>query len=89
MVHSFCADARPARVPPALPAPWRCRARRLTDEQRSAIANYFAVYRGQEKGVAKLALALEDHPAVARAYGLLRDTFEQVRGRPADVGVDR
>ena len=61
-------------------APRRCRARRLTDEQRSAIASYFAVYKGQEKGVAKLALSLDDHPAVARAYALLSDAFEQVGG---------
>ena len=27
-----------------------CSARKLTDEQRSAVANYFAVYKGQEKG---------------------------------------
>ncbi|KAL4423871.1 hypothetical protein ABPG75_001172 [Micractinium tetrahymenae] len=58
---------------------WVCdeRARKLTDEQRSAIANYFAVYKGQERGVAKLALSLDDHPAIARAYELLREAFEQ------------
>lgn len=55
-----------------------CRARKLTDEQRAAIANYFAVYKGQERGVAKLALALDDHPAIARAYALLQKAFEQV-----------
>lgn len=104
-----------------------CRARKLTDEQRSAIAAYFAVYKGQaswawgwgavllaanqpavhthaaacllaaqhvarthailspltaseaqEKGIAKLATALEDHPAIKRAYALLQDAFEQV-----------
>lgn len=58
---------------------WVCdeRARKLSDEQRSAIASYFAVYKGQERGVAKLATALDDHPAIARAYALLRDAFEQ------------
>ncbi|PSC73481.1 DNA primase small subunit [Micractinium conductrix] len=58
---------------------WVCdeRARKLTDEQRSAIASYFAVYKGQERGVARLALSLDDHPAVKRAYELLRDAFEQ------------
>lgn len=58
---------------------WVCdeRARKLTDEQRSAIAAYFAVYKGQERGVAKLALALDDHPSIARAYSLLKDTFEE------------
>lgn len=56
---------------------WVCdeRARRLTDEQRSAVANYFAVYRGQEKGLAKLALGAEEHPAVARAAELLQPLF--------------
>lgn len=56
----------------------RRRARRLTDEQRSAVASYFAVYRGQQKGGAKLALTLDDHPAVRRAYGVLRTAFEEV-----------
>lgn len=55
-----------------------CRARKLTDEQRSAIASYFAVYKGQERGVAKLALGLDDHPALARAYALLKGAFEDV-----------
>ena len=32
-----------------LSGPHVCRARKLTDEQRSAIASYFAVYKGQEK----------------------------------------
>ncbi len=112
------------------------RARKLTDEQRSAIAAYFAVYKGQasragsvldaschsrvqlaprqptymqlcacrsslppchvtccalppsgasdgprglqEKGIAKLATSLDDHPAIKRAYDLLQDAFEQV-----------
>ena len=60
------------------------RARKLTDEQRSAIANYFAVYKGQEQGVAKLALALDDHPAIARAYTVLKKSFEQasIVGKP-------
>ena len=60
------------------------RARRLTDEQRSAIASYFAVYKGQEKGQAKLALGLEgglhDHPAIAAADAILREAFEEVGG---------
>ncbi|KAI7838794.1 hypothetical protein COHA_007409 [Chlorella ohadii] len=58
---------------------WVCdeRARKLTDEQRSAIAAYFAVYKGQEKGIAKLATSLDDHPAIKRAYDLLQDAFEQ------------
>jgi hypothetical protein len=68
----------PTRHPTTpFPPPVR-RARRLTDEQRSAVASYFAVYKGQEKGVARLALAADDHPAVARAYELLREAFETV-----------
>ncbi|KAL4539481.1 hypothetical protein Ndes2437B_g02147 [Nannochloris sp. 'desiccata'] len=57
---------------------WICdeRARKLTDEQRAAVANYFAVYKGQEKGVAKLATSMEDHPAIAKAYKILRRAFE-------------
>lgn len=57
---------------------WVCdeRARKLTDEQRAAVANYFAVYKGQEKGVAKLATGMEDHPAIAKAYQILRRAFE-------------
>lgn len=57
-----------------------CRARKLSDEQRSAIASYFAVYKGQERGVAKLVLTSDDHPAIARAYALLREAFEEVGG---------
>jgi DNA primase small subunit len=57
---------------------WICdeRARKLTDEQRAAVANYFAVYKGQEKGIAKLATSMEDHPAIGKAYKILRRTFE-------------
>ena len=57
---------------------WVCdeRARKLTDEQRSAVANYFAVYKGQEKGLAKLATGIEDHPAVAKAYKVLLTAFQ-------------
>lgn len=56
---------------------WVCdeRARRLTDEQRASVANYFAIYRGQEKGLAKLALGAEEHPAVSRAAELLLPAF--------------
>ena len=57
---------------------WVCdeRARKLTDEQRAAVANYFAVYKGQEKGISKLATSMEDHPAIAKAYKILRHAFE-------------
>ncbi|KAL6784278.1 POLA4 [Auxenochlorella protothecoides x Auxenochlorella symbiontica] len=56
---------------------WVCddRARCLSDEQRAAVANYFAVYRGQEGGLARLALGLEEHPAVTRAAAILEPVF--------------
>lgn len=54
---------------------WVCdaSARQLTDEQRSSIANYFSLYKGQEKGMAKLATS--DHPAVRRAGDILRPAW--------------
>lgn len=55
-----------------------CRARTLTDEQRSAVANYFAVYKGQEKGLARLAVAFHDHPVVERAYSILKPIWLEV-----------
>ncbi|KAK9824453.1 hypothetical protein WJX72_010358 [[Myrmecia] bisecta] len=56
---------------------WVCddRARQLTDEQRSSIATYFAVYKGEEKGLAKLALSYIHHPAVQRALEALNETW--------------
>lgn len=77
MNHEPFSTCHPLRRPHGLPSPARS-ARRLSDEQRSAIASYFAVYKGQERGVAKLALALDDHPAIQRAYSLLLEAFEQV-----------
>lgn len=56
----------------------------LTDEQRSAIASYFAIYKGHEKGTAKLALTTHLHPAVARARAVLEPLWLQVC-RNADV----
>lgn len=57
---------------------WVCdeRARKLTDEQRASIAQYFAIYKGNEKGIAKLSTGLEDHPSVAKAYDILLKAFE-------------
>lgn len=40
------------------------------------MANYFAVYKGQEKGLARLALGPEEHPAVTRAVEALVPVFE-------------
>lgn len=54
-----------------------CRARRLTDEQRSSVANYLTVYKGQEGGIAKLALMQNDHPSITRAHELLKPAWVQ------------
>lgn len=57
------------------------RARQLTDEQRAAVAAYFSVYRGQEGGLARLALSqvsAANHPALDRAYDLLRPAWVEV-----------
>ena len=51
----------------------------MTDEQRSAVAAYFSVYKGQEEGLAKLALSSHDTPCVQRAYELLKATWLDVR----------
>lgn len=50
---------------------WVCdqRARSLSDEQRSAVANYFAVYKGVEAGRTKLDFTYPNmHPLVDRSY---------------------
>lgn len=58
---------------------WVCdrRARKLTNEQRSAVAEYFRVYKGTEgsssSGVSFNAPTL--HPSLARAYTLLEGIF--------------
>ncbi|EFJ44694.1 hypothetical protein VOLCADRAFT_95007 [Volvox carteri f. nagariensis] len=56
---------------------WVCdpSARQLTDEQRSAVANWFAMYKGHEEGRAKIAFlggVGAMHPAVERAARTLR-----------------
>jgi hypothetical protein len=55
------------------------RARRMTDEQRSALAAYFALYKGQEEGMAKMFLSATDHPFVASAYALLDAAWHEAR----------
>ncbi len=57
---------------------WVCddKARQLSDEARSAIANYLSVYKGQEKGVPKLSTGLESHPFISKSYDILLNTFE-------------
>lgn len=56
-------------------------ARKLTDEQRSAVASYFAVYKGYENDKAKLMLGANGtilHPAVQQAAEVLRQHWEEV-----------
>ena len=58
-----------------------CRARKLTDEQRSALAAFLSVYKGTEGGIARLALSTvsnSNHPSVERAYRLLSDAWTEV-----------
>lgn len=57
-----------------------CSARKLSDEQRGAIANYFAVYKGHEAGKVKLALGggAAMHPAVDAAARMLEEAWEEV-----------
>ena len=51
----------------------------MTDEQRAAVASYFAVYQGQEKGLAKMFLRDVNHPFVSQAYKTLSAVWLQVR----------
>ncbi|KFK32988.1 hypothetical protein AALP_AA6G314800 [Arabis alpina] len=59
---------------------WVCdaKARRLTNEQRSAVAEYFRVYKGNENNARKVALmGFSLHPFLARSYvDYLKDFFE-------------
>ncbi|CAA7043599.1 unnamed protein product [Microthlaspi erraticum] len=59
---------------------WVCdvKARRLTNEQRSAVAEYFRVYKGNENNARKVALMGHSlHPFLARSYvDFLKDFFE-------------
>lgn len=65
---------------------WVCdeSARKLTDEQRGAVVNYFAIYKGQEKGIPKVALSpkMLNHPFVEHAYDLLLQHWEQACSGP-------
>ncbi|XP_057967745.1 uncharacterized protein LOC131157533 isoform X2 [Malania oleifera] len=59
---------------------WVCdgRARRLTNEQRAAIADYFRVYKGNENSHKKVSFMGPLHPFLARSYTeVLRDFFEE------------
>ncbi len=56
---------------PSPPSPLRS-ARKLTDEQRSSVANYFAVYKGHENDRVKLAMGgFGLHPSVQQAVEVL------------------
>eukprot|EP00892_Ulva_mutabilis_P000675 jgi/Ulvmu1/10608/UM065_0064.1 len=61
---------------------WVCdeSARKMSDEQRAAVASYFAVYKGQEKGVPKVGLSAKmlNHPFVENAYDMLLHHWEQI-----------
>lgn len=61
---------------------WVCdaSARSLTDEQRGAIAAYFAVYKGQEKSIPRMGLhpKMLNHPFVEKAYDILLGHWEKV-----------
>lgn len=53
------------------------RARMLTDEQRSSLANFFTVIKGTEGGKAKLALTSPLHPTLQRVYeNILEPMFQ-------------
>ncbi|GIL89467.1 hypothetical protein Vretimale_18937 [Volvox reticuliferus] len=58
---------------------WVCdpSARQLTDEQRVAVANWFALYKGHEEGKARIAFlgGSAMHPAVNRAVDTLRTAW--------------
>ncbi len=54
----------------------------MTDEQRASVASYFAVYQGQEKGLAKMFLRDVNHPFVSQAYQTLSSVWLEVLLRP-------
>ncbi|MEW5303546.1 MAG: hypothetical protein WDW36_006227 [Sanguina aurantia] len=57
---------------------WVCdaSARRMTDEQRSSVANWFGIYKGREGDKVKLAMFSHNlHPAVSRAAEMLRTAW--------------
>ena len=54
-------------------------ARQLPDHQRTAVAAYFSLYRGQEKDIAKIAISASLHPAAQRAYTTLKSYWVEVR----------
>lgn len=81
-----------ARMLPCLPAAFTlarshqhlcfpvCSARKLTDEQRASIANYFAVYKGHENDRVRLTMGIGQqlHPSVQAAVDVLSGAWETV-----------
>ncbi|KAM1209125.1 hypothetical protein ACFX2J_014702 [Malus domestica] len=61
---------------------WVCdgKARRLTNEQRAAIADYFCVYKGNENSQKKVSFpGLAPHLFLARSYtGVLTEFFKKL-----------
>ncbi|KAL3154366.1 hypothetical protein ABBQ32_013844 [Trebouxia sp. C0010 RCD-2024] len=61
---------------------WVCdpRARRMSDEARSAVASFLSVHKGQEKGATRLTTStgLQDHPFLDSAYQCLEELWIQV-----------
>ena len=69
---------RPSGTTADCPRPrLRCRARQLTDEQRSSIASFLSMFKGVESGRVKLA-SLAPHPSTERAHALCLARFKEV-----------
>lgn len=52
----------------------------MSDDQRSALANYLSVYKGTENGMAKLMVPLSGtcHPSIERALGFVEEAWLEV-----------
>jgi len=59
---------------------WVCdeRARKLTNEGRSAVAEYLSVLKGGEQQARKVKFFGQMHPSILRANNILREYFEDV-----------
>jgi DNA primase small subunit len=62
---------------------WVCdeRARKMNDDQRGAVANYLAVYRGQEKGIPRMMLNNKglNHSYIEWVYDVLLQHWDKVQ----------
>ena len=58
-----------------------CRARKMSDEARSAVASFLSVHKGQEKGISRLttSAASKDHPFLDAAYQCLEEVWTEVQ----------